>query len=59
MELGKELDIDTFNTIYNNIYSIILREHVELISIHRNIIEDYIDDIIYLGIHNQIEIIIC
>ena len=56
MVLGREVDDDVFTNVYDNIYKIIYDEQIYLISEYRYLIEDHIDDLIYLPIYNQIEI---
>ena len=54
MVIGREVDDDVFTNVYDNIYKIIYDEQIHLISEYRHLIEDYIDDIIYLQIYNQL-----
>ena len=56
MVLGREVDDDVFTNVYDNIYKIIYDEQIYLVSEYRYLIEDRIDDLIYLPIYNQIEI---
>lgn len=56
MVIGREVDDDVFTNVYDNIYKIIQDEQRYLISEYRYLIEDHIDDIIYLPIYNQIEL---
>ena len=56
MVLGREVDDDVFINVHDNIYKIIYDEQIYLISEYRYLIEDHIDDLIYLPIYNQIEI---
>ena len=57
MVLGREVDDDVFINVHDNIYNIIYDEQIYLISEYRYLIEDHIDDLIYLPIYNQIEIL--
>lgn len=56
MVIGRELDDDVFTNVHDNIYRIIYDEQIYLIAEYRYLIEDHIDDIIYLPIYNQIEL---
>lgn len=56
MVIGREVDDDVFTNVYDNIYKIIQDEQRYLISEYRYLIEDYIDDLIYLPIYHQIEL---
>lgn len=59
MVLGREVDDDVFTNVYDNIYKIIYDEQIYLVSEYRYLIEDHIDDLIYLPIYNQLELILC
>ena len=59
MVLGREVDDDVFINVYDNIYKIIYDEQIYLISGYRYLIEDHIDDLIYLPTYNQLELILC
>lgn len=59
MVLGREVDDDVFINVHDNIYKIIYDEQIYLISEYRYLIEDHIDDLIYLPIYNQLELILC
>ena len=56
MVIGREVDDDVFTNVHDNIYRIIYDEQIYLIAEYRYLIEDHIDDIIYLPIYNQIEL---
>lgn len=59
MVLGREVDDDVFTNVYDNIYKIIYDEQRYLVSEYRYLIEDHIDDLIYLPIYHQLELILC
>ena len=56
MVIGREVDDDAFTNVHDNIYRIIYDEQIYLIAEYRYLIEDHIDDLIYLPIYNQIEL---